>query len=201
MRTRKPIATVGYLTETYLSLKLNEALNNGKIQFWAFIKHKGDEDLKKDHLHVFVIPEGTIDTVSFNDNFIEIDPYNPLPLRLLHWNPSKFDDWYMYILHDPVYLEMKRLKRNYRYSKSDVWVSDMDEFDYMVSMIDYGYMCSLSDIINAAESQMSISQAIKEGIIPQGSINKYINIFRSIKYDSCPRDNNEQLQKKYQGGL
>lgn len=199
MRTRKPISNVGYLSDDYLIAKLDEAISENKISFWCFIRHFGDEDLKKDHVHVYVIPTGTLDTVSFSSKFVEIDPGNPLPLRMLQWQPSKFDDWWLYILHDPDYLEMKRMKRNYRYSQDLVHCSDMEQLEYMISMIDYGNIFSLNKIINAAQGQMSIAQAIKEGIIPQGQLNRYVNIFKAIKYDSRIMTDDERLNYKYKG--
>ncbi len=193
MRTRKPISNVGYLNDDYLIAKLDEAIKDGKISFWCFIRHFGDEDLKKDHVHVYVIPTGTIDTVSFSSNFIEFEPGNPLPLRLLQWQPSKWDDWWLYILHDPDYLEMKHMKRNFVYSPTCVHCSDFEQMEYMISMIDYGNIFSLNKIISAAQCQMSIAQAIKEGIIPPGQLNRYVNIFKAIKYDSRSMTNDERL--------
>ena len=143
---------MGYLSDDYLIAKLDEAISENKISLWCFIRHFGDEDLKKDHVHVYVIPTGTLDTVSFSSKFVEIDPGNPLPLRMLQWQPSKFDDWWLYILHDPDYLEMKRMKRNYRYSPDLVHCSDMEQLEYMISMIDYGNIFSLNKIISAAHT-------------------------------------------------
>lgn len=199
MRTRKPISNVGYLTDQYLIDRLDNAVSDGLISFWSFIRHRADEDLKKDHVHIFALPANTIDTISFNERFIEVDPGNSLPLRLLRWNPSKWDDWYLYAIHDPDYLEMKRMHRNYRYSKEEIHCSDFDEMEYMISMIDYGNIFSLNKIIKAAENQMSIAQAITEGIIPPGQLNKYMNVFKSVKYDSRPADYQEYLNKKYKG--
>lgn len=172
-------------------------MDDGTILFWAFINHKGDVDIKKDHVHVYVIPSSRIDTVSFNERFVEIDPGNALPLRLQIWRFSKWDDWYLYAIHDPDYLEMKGQKRNYRYSREEIHCSDHDQMDYMISTIDYGQIFSLTKIISAAEAQMPIAQALREGIIPPGKVTKYMNVFKIIKYDSRPYEDN--LDKKYKG--
>lgn len=172
-------------------------MNDDLISFWAYIQHKPDKDFQKEHTHVFVEPDKSLDTKSFNDKFQEIIPGEALPRKCLNWIPSKFDDWYLYSIHDPNYLRIKGMSRNYNYSISDVWVSDVDEFNYKISMIDYGSICSLNDIIDSACSQMSLAQALKEGIIPPGQWNKYVQLFKAIKYDSRPIDPMEALNNKY----
>lgn len=195
MRTKLPIATISYLDEDYLGFRLNDALSSHLIDFWAYIKHKGDSDMKKDHIHVYAEPSKTIDTGSFNDRFVQIVPGEDLPRKCLQWRNSKFDDWYLYSIHDPDYLEMKGQKRNYRYSVDDVWASDIDELEYRISSIDYGKVASLNEIISAAVDQMSLAQALRSGIIPAGKVNVYSNLFRAIKYDSLSR--NLSLDEKY----
>lgn len=183
MRTKRPIATISYLSEGYLSMRLNEALDDKKIVFWAYILHKGDKDLQKEHFHVYAEPAKTIDTLSFNVPFVEFVSGEEKPRKCLEWQLSKFDDWYLYVLHDERYLSLKGQSRNFHYLPSDIWVSDLDELDSRVSLIDYSQFVGVDRIIDSALADMPLSQAIQEGIIPVSQLSKFVNLFRAIKAD------------------
>lgn len=175
---------------------LDDLVKNNTIDFWCFIRHEPDEESKKDHVHLYVDPAKTIETTSLKDKFIQIVPGEALPRRNLNFRYSKFDDWYLYSLHQKDYLNEKGLYRNKEYSKEDFHFSDLDEFERYVSEINYSSIFNLDEIINAARIQMPIYQAIKDGILPAKN-NKLLNLYKSIKYDSRPYENN--LDKKYKG--
>lgn len=197
MRTKRPIATISYLTENYLVMRLNEALDDKRIVFWAYIAHKGDKDLQKEHFHVYVEPAKTIDTLSFNVPFVEFVSGEDKPRKCLEWQLSKFDDWYMYVLHDERYLALKGQTRNYHYLSSDIWFSDIDEFESRVSLIDYSQFVGVDRIIESALADMPLAQAIQEGIIPMSQLSKYVNLFRALKsdYKSYVFDSMEKYRK------
>lgn len=101
----------------------------------------------------------------------------------MEWQLSKFDDWYLYVLHDERYLSLKGQSRNFHYLPSDIWVSDIDELDSRVSQIDYSQFVGVDRIIDSALADMPLSQAIQEGIIPVSQLSKFVNLFRAIKAD------------------
>lgn len=73
MRTSKPISTISYNSPEFLTLKLNEWMKKGLVAYWCFILHKGetldDGTVEKDHIHVFIEPNKTVDTLSLQYDF------------------------------------------------------------------------------------------------------------------------------------
>ena len=97
MITRSNISTISYNTDDFLTFKLNDMIKNHCIEFWAFINHIPEEDERKEHKHLFIIPSGTVDTFALSDILEEIDFTNPTmpPLGTIFWKHSKFVDWYL----------------------------------------------------------------------------------------------------------
>lgn len=127
MLTSKPLATISYNSREYLKLVLNNLLEAKKIQFWAFIKHKKEEDEEKDHFHVYVEPCTRIDTNALKDCFKEVDSTNKKPLGTLIWRYSQLTDWIYYGLHDSAYLMQKGETRKYHYTTDEIVCSDYSE--------------------------------------------------------------------------
>lgn len=129
MRTSKPISTISYNSNGYLELKLNEMMRNHVIQFWMYIDHHKERDEAKDHKHVYLEPNKTIDTMAIQDALKEPDPSHPdKPLGVMSFHTSDPDEWILYDLHDPAYLASKGMTREYHYEPDKVITSDPDEF-------------------------------------------------------------------------
>lgn len=104
MNTCKPISTISFNSENFLHQKLNELVDNKIITFYTYIKHYGEpnenRDTLKDHFHIYVEPNKRIDTMQLGEKFNEVDINHVKPLGVLPFQFSKFDDWYLYGLHD-----------------------------------------------------------------------------------------------------
>lgn len=125
MKTSRPISTISYNTDDWLKNKLNELVKAHKISFWAYITHKPEADELKEHKHVYVEPNGQIDTMNLTDHLKEPDPAHPdNPLCVVRWQSSKDDDWILYVLHDEVYLATKGLTKKYHYAPDEFNSSD-----------------------------------------------------------------------------
>ena len=98
MRTTKPFSTISYNTAEFLKEKLERLVLERVISFYSYIEHYPEEDEKKKHKHLLIIPNGQINTDELTDILNEIDMAHPLekPLGVLPWRSSKFDDWYLY---------------------------------------------------------------------------------------------------------
>lgn len=134
MKTSKPFSTVSYNTDDFLKSKLNELLNNRKIEYWCYVCHAGELDdngeREKEHKHVLIIPNGRIDTMELSQTMLELDPTNiKKPLKCMDFRSSKEDEWFLYASHDPDYLRSKMLVREYVYDRQDFISSDDDETD------------------------------------------------------------------------
>lgn len=106
MATQKPISTISYNTEDFLKEKLDGWIKAHIIQAYQYIKHKG-EDGDKDHIHLRVEPNKTLDPMNLTEALKEYTKDSEKPLGCRPWRPSKEEDWYLYALHDKQYLNIK----------------------------------------------------------------------------------------------
>lgn len=169
-KTLSLLSTVSYNSSVFLQGRLNELLQSGDIIFWAYIYHFAEEDETKPHYHVLVEPGCPIDMRSLSPLFKEFDPKAPgkLPLGCLPFRKSsKFQDWYLYAVHDRGYLATKRdsfgvpLTRKYHYSFNDIICSDVDDLREKFHLIDWSKVNPLQDMIYAAESGIEFKEFCK----------------------------------------
>lgn len=131
MSTSKPISTISYNSENFLKLKLEELVSNHKLADYKYIRHYAEEDEAKDHFHVLLIPNCVIDPMDIQDFLKEFDPNNPKkPLGCIYFNrTSDVDEWLLYVMHFPAYLESKGQNREFIYSKDDFRYHDDFAFE------------------------------------------------------------------------
>lgn len=176
MRTRKPISTISFNSESYLILKLNELKQSKKISFWSIILHapEDDEGGKKYHYHVFLIPSIQLQTDDIRDFFKEFDPTNPeKPLGCLMFMSSKFSDWVLYALHDKRYLALKNQSRRFHYEYDDLISSDSDDLLMMYRSIDLLALSPYADMESAISQGMSFNEYFCRGTIPIQQVTLY----------------------------
>lgn len=168
MRTSKPFSMISYNTQDFLSDKLNELVEGGLVQFWAFIHHQPEEDEKKAHKHLYIIPQKLIDTQRIEKALQEIDltDITAKPLGAIFPQSSKFADWYLYGLHDKKYLAYKGQKRKYHYNDNAFVVSCQDTFQELKNLIDYTEINRLSLILEKVENGESLASIIRTSNIP-----------------------------------
>lgn len=106
MATQKPISTISYNTEAFLKEKLNSWLDSHIIQTYQYICHKG-EDGDKDHIHLRLEPNKKIDVMDLTEKLKEYEIGKEKPRGVRPWRPSKEEDWFLYVVHDKGYLQLK----------------------------------------------------------------------------------------------
>ena len=78
MKTSKPFSTISYNSADFLTVKLNDLVNRRKLAFWAYVEHLPEEDEKKAHKHLYIVPNGQINTDEvLLDILVEYDPAHP----------------------------------------------------------------------------------------------------------------------------
>lgn len=152
MKTARPFSSISYNTEKRLKQILDIQFERGVIRFYAFINHFAEEDEKSAHFHVYVEPDGQLDTNSFSNLFNELVKGESAPRRWRPCQSSKFDDWYLYCLHDKEYLESKGQSRKHHYNINQVVCSDQADLKDHIGHIDYTRYTSLGSAIRAARS-------------------------------------------------
>ena len=171
MNTSKAISTISFNTEAYLYAKLNELVDCRILSFYSYIKHYGEpnesNDTKKDHYHIYIEPNKRIDTSSLKLEFNEHTNDGDEPLKCLPFQNSKFDDWYYYCIHDPIYLARKGMNRLYSYKQKDIVSSDKDFLLEKVNEINTFEYNSYVDIYEYQNKGYSFQQyAIAKNIHP-----------------------------------
>lgn len=180
MKTRLPISTISYNTPAFLEVKLEELRRAHIISVWFYIKHKAEADEKRDHIHLWVLPAKQIQTDELVDELVEPVPGSDVPLKSLHFKSSKFPDWYMYCMHDAVYLSRKNQSRQYHYSKDDFVCSDRDELDAMVADIDMTAGSSTSIIVEARKQGKSFYDLVMQGVVPIPQFSSWLTAFEYL---------------------
>ena len=176
MNTQKPFSSISYNTVDWLRVQLDKLITQQDIVFYAFITHYGEDDEAglKDHIHVYVEPNGRFKTTVLTDMCIEPTPANPLPLKMMPCRHSEFDDWYMYVIHDENYLRYKGLSpRKYVYLMQQFVVSDMDYFRCKVRTIDLMHVSWYSRMQECIENNISFHEFFSQGRIPVQQVRNY----------------------------
>jgi len=184
VRTTKPIATISFNTPEYLRLKLDELKKAKIISLWHFIEHlpEDDEAGKKEHIHLYIEPSKLIQTEDLAEHFIEFDASKPdKPKKCLLFRSSKFDDWYMYGLHDTAYLASKGQARRYKYEHNDFITSDDDELYRASKMIDKRTLTPWIDLTEAVADGLTFADYFKSSGMPIQQINAFQKAYELIQ--------------------
>lgn len=185
MKTARPIATISYNSESKLKSVLDELIRKGVIRFYMAAYHFAEKDELKDHWHVYMEPDGSLDTHELADLFIELVPGKP-PLRCKSIVNSKFDHAYMYFLHDADYLEGLGQSRVHHYSPDSLIVSDRIDLNEHVRTIDYTKFTSLGSAIRAARSGITLDEYLATHAVKMVHFRSLQDIFKT--YYKAPSD-------------
>ena len=164
-KSSKPLSSISYNTPRWLTNRLNELTKAGKIDFWCWILHHGEElddgSKEKDHIHVYIVPGEAIDKRQLRNEFIEFQKSKKkLPLGFMPMQNSNWQDWYLYGLHDKEYLDSKGQRRIYHYTDKDMQRSDDTFYWDQVHRIDRSKINPLGQVISAARSGISFEEFV-----------------------------------------
>ena len=197
MRTSKPFSTISYNTTDFLRLKLDELVTRRKIDFYAFVEHYPEEDEKKRHKHLLILPNGKIDTDQVFEYLVELDPQKPdKPLRCMPPKSSKFDDWYLYAMHDTAYLASKGQSRKYHYNQSDIVCSDDDYLVESVHTIDFSKLNRFNELRSAACSGTPFYNLLINGLIPIQQVYAYKQAYDIMTLSLTDRNGRQGHEEK-----
>lgn len=183
MKTTLPFSTISYNSAAFLELKLNEHLKAHTISFWAYVTHQPEEDERKEHHHVWIVPSRGILTDSLMDDFLEFDPEKPnKPRACLPCSSSKnFADWYLYAVHDEKYLLMKGQTRKYHYRYNAVKTSNEDYLLELYKSIDITKLTPYEAIKQAVGNGLTFDELVAQGQVPIPQFDSWRKAFASIR--------------------
>ena len=182
MDTYKPISTIGYNTEKFLLERLNELKFTFTDLEWCYIYHT-DEVNKKDHYHLYLEPNTRLrqdDLSRIRESFKEYQEGDELPLGVMPWRKSDFENWYLYALHDRPYLSAKHLvKSTYDYDPDLVRKSSSEYFQDSIDQIDpVKYMSPVDKVIFCFDNGMSLTEAMAYLRIPYSAFYGFMKTWR-----------------------
>lgn len=197
MKTSKPFSTISYNTADFLYQKLSELVSRRQIDFFAWVLHYPEEDEAKEHKHLYIVPNGRIDTDQVLDYLLELDPKKPdKPLKCMRPHSSKFADWYLYALHDTAYLASKGQARKYHYTLSDVVSADKDYLLEEVHTIDFAKLNRFASLRDAALSGQRFEELLMSGAIPIQQTYAYrqaYDLMANYKTDRAGRESHQKI--------
>lgn len=208
MRTTKPFSTISYNSKSYLNVKLQELIKKRIINFFCFIEHYKEDDEKKNHFHVFIIPNGAFNTDQLTDYLLEplLGSDESLPLGIKPCRASKWDDWYLYCSHNEPYLIAKGQQRKYHYTDEDFISSDSDYFLELVHTIDKTKIFRQSEFVKRVYDGETLFTMIESGFLPISQIAQWskaydlLHVAKTLRndrkthtpeYDIVPRTDDE----------
>lgn len=201
MITRTAISTISYNSDYFLTIKLNELISQGVIEFYSYITHKPEEDEKKEHKHLYIVPSSSIDTFVLQKSLCEIDVANPdmPPLGVLMFRHSKFADWYLYAIHDIDYLSCRGESRKYHYLRDDIISSDDDYFNELVHTSDFSKYKNFSKLRECVASGVSFRELVQNGFVPIQQIIQYKKAYCLLRYGDMDFNENATNRGRYSG--
>lgn len=192
MITSKPFSTISYNTDSFLKDNLNKLVDSGLLDFYAFIHHSAEDDELKDHIHVYFVPSTRMDTRYMKTCLNEFDPKMPdKPLSITICVSSKFDDFYMYALHDSAYLASKGQSRKYHYIKDDFITSDKEHLSELARRIDKSKYVGMQKLVEAVDNGVPFMEMVRLGQIPIQLINQYRYAYECLCSTSVQRAGRE----------
>lgn len=189
MLTSKLFSTISYNSKDFLVRKLDEMICAHIIDFYIFIEHFPEEDEKKNHKHLLIVPSSRVDTCVFVEKLREPDPLCPNnPLGCIRCVSSKFVDWYLYSIHDPDYLLSKGETRKYTYTDDDFVMSDKDYFLELKHTCDFNQYKQFSRFRDLVASGVEFDELLYNGFIPIHRVYQYEKAYRDIRsYIHCKK--------------
>lgn len=196
MRTSKPFSSISYNSTAYLQSKLKYLTDSGKLRFAAFIEHYPEDDEKKSHKHIYLIPDGVIDTNALLKDLEEADLEKPGKiLKCLPCQSSKFGDWFLYASHDSGYLGSKGQTRKYHYNQADFFSTDDDYLNELIHTIDYSKTEKIKRFYDQVNSGKRLSEIVQEGSVPIQQFLQYQRLYEMIINDNTFRNGKQNHEE------
>ena len=179
MSTKRTIGTISFNSEFFISATCNNLLEEELIQSYAFIKHFPEEDTKKEHYHLLLVPSRPLDPCKIRKRFIE--PCVDGDLICLPFVPSKLGDWLLYALHFPAYLTKKGLVRQFHYLLSDIISNEPVEWleDVFHSACEELTDKRISQFLDRVNNGDSFGDILSSGLIPYNQVIFYDKLYHN----------------------
>lgn len=180
MNTSASISAISYNTEGYLDMVLHRLYDLHIISDYMWIKHQAEEDEKKNHIHLHLVPNTRIDTINLQNEFKELGPGNDKPLGITNPRKSNMDEWILYCQHFRPYLITKLEDRKFYYQKSDFHYLDADTFEenyyHAFHSSDWAKQLQINTLLS--DPNFCRADLILQGVLPLNQANSLLSLLR-----------------------
>lgn len=182
MKTEMPVSTISYNTPEFLKATCDSLVKSGIIDWYAFIKHKGELDpfdsvRDKDHIHLLIRPLKAVEMSSLLRYFLELDPERPSePLGCVRFDRCKsVGHWVLYSLHYSPYLDsLGETKEFTDYPFHDIITNNEQELRRARRSVPFEYKPKLNTVL-ALLNQGITRQEIKARVNPSPVQYRYLD--------------------------
>lgn len=178
--TKLPISTISFNTSAFLLNELQSLVKGDKIQSFMFVEHEPEEDTKKEHIHLVVVPASVVNPVAFRKLFFEPSFDGKKDLGCLPFKTSKLGDWLLYSVHYEPYLLSKGLVRQHSYKLEDVVTNE--PFEYVEQVFNEARETLVNNRINSflsmAVDGASFGELLAQGLVPPNHVVFYEKLYR-----------------------
>ena len=195
MSTKRPLSTISFNTDSYLQSVLSDLAQDGIIQSYIYITHFAEEDTKKNHIHLMLVPAKPLDACKVRKRFIE--PCADGDLQCLPFQPSKLTDWLLYAMHFPPYLVRKGIVRVHHYNLQEFctnepyeWLEDI--FFRGSEELENKRVSTFLDRVNNGDDFGTI---LASGLVPFNQVIFYDKLYHTYR----PNDNYEDWLRATKG--
>lgn len=178
--TKKPISTISFNTENYLLHQLDCLVKSTKVESWMYVRHKAEEDTKKDHIHMLLIPCSPVNPVNVRKMFVEPTFDGSGDLCCLPFVTSKVTDWLLYALHYKPYLLSKGLFRIHSYDLSCICSNESSDYISQVynDALETMQNNRINQFIELQNSGMSFGDILAQGVVPPNQVVFFDKLYR-----------------------
>lgn len=180
MNTSASISAISYNTSEYLDMVLHRLYDLHIISDFMWIKHKAEEDEKKDHIHLWLNPNTRIDTINLQNEFKELEVGCDKPLGITNPRKSDIDEWILYCQHFRPYLFSKLEDRKFYYQKSDFHYLDQDTFEenyyHAFHSSDWAKQLQINTLLE--DPNFCRADLILKGVLPLNQANSLLSLLR-----------------------
>lgn len=200
--TKRPLSTISFNSPDYCRSVCDELVESGRVQSFVFIRHFAEQDTKKDHIHLVLVPAKPIDPMKVRKLFIEPSLDGKGDLGCLPFSPSKLCDWLLYALHFPPYLLRKGLVRVNTYRLTDFVTNEPYYYlEQLFSEASEGVMDSrLTLFIDRIRHGDTFGEILASGLVPPSQIIFYDKVYRLNSHrlgEALDENNNDTLSTPF----
>lgn len=191
MKTSLPFSTISYCSPEFLQASLQALVDapNPVLSWYAFVMHDpepGDsQGGRKKHAHAIMYPARSCSTDAVLREIQEPDP-DPekaaagLMRKCMPARKSKFADWYLYAVHDPVYLASKGMDRQFEYKFTDMVTSDRDFLLAEFAAIEHSKLTPFAAMSDAVQMGLTWEDYFALGKIPPAQFIPYRAAYQAL---------------------